>query len=201
MSRIIGGSAGGRRLRMPRGDRTRPTSDRVREALFSTLESTLGVVAGDASWEQVDVLDLYAGSGAVGLEAASRGARRVVLVERDRAAAAVIRDNAHALGLQASVRCAAVGKTLGSRSSAEGTFDVVFLDPPYDLAPGLVSEDLESLARQGWLASRAVVVVERAARAEVTWPAGFEVDRVRRYGETALHHARWAGSSESALSP
>ncbi len=179
MTRIIGGVAGGRRLQTPRGDLTRPTSDRVREALFSAWESALGSLAG------VAFLDLYAGSGAVGLEAASRGAVRVTLVEQDRRTAALVRANAADLALPGvDVVCAPVARFLAGSPSP---YDVVFLDPPYALEAFAVSADLTALAEGGWLAPDASVVVERSTRGEpLTWPAGVEPGRVRSYGETAL---------------
>jgi 16S rRNA (guanine966-N2)-methyltransferase len=185
VTRIIGGAAGGRRLRTPPGARTRPTSDRVREALFSAVTSALGSLDG------LRFLDLYAGSGAVGLEAGSRGAAAVTLVEQDRRTAALIRDNARSVGLAAEVVCAAVGRHLADSPGA--AYDVVFLDPPYDLPGADVEADLQALAA-GWLAPDALVVVERSARdRELRWPAGFAPGRVRSYGETSLSYATWVG--------
>jgi 16S rRNA (guanine966-N2)-methyltransferase len=186
VTRIIGGSAGGRRLRTPPGDRTRPTSDRVREALFSAVESALGSLQG------LRFLDLYAGSGAVGLEAASRGAEAVTLVEQDRRTAGLVRDNARSLDVGGvDVVCAPVARYLAARPVP--AYDVVFLDPPYDLPRGDVEADLAALAG-GWLTQEALVVVERSARArELTWPAGFAPGRVRSYGETSLSFATWVG--------
>lgn len=183
MTRIIGGRAGGRRIQAPRGDATRPTSDRVREALFSALESWCGSLQG------LRFLDLYAGSGAVGLEAWSRGAEAVTLVEQDRRAAALITGNARAIG------CGAADVVLGSAAAvlrrAPGTpYDVVFLDPPYPLADEEVATDLAALATYGWLAPGALVVVERSARSpEPVWPAGLDREREKRYGETILWYA------------
>ena len=122
MTRIIGGSAGGRRLETPRGEATRPTSDRVREALFSAVESWCGTLSG------LRVLDLYAGSGALGLEACSRGADHALLVERDRRTAAVITANARTLGLPgARVVAASVGTVLAS--APDRPYDLVLADP------------------------------------------------------------------------
>lgn len=181
--RVVAGTAGGRRLKVPAGRDTRPTSERVREAVFSALESARGGLAGDA------VLDLFAGSGALGLEALSRGAVAAVLVEADRAAAGVARDNAATLGLPgASVAQAAVARYL---ARAPHPFDVVFLDPPYALGEPELSSVLAALTA-GWLARDADVVVERGTRSpEPAWPVGFEVDRVRTYGDTAVHRAVW----------
>ena len=167
MSRIIGGTAGGRRLATPRGVATRPTSDRVREALFSAIESWCGSLHG------LRFLDLYAGSGAVGLEAWSRGAGVVTLVESDRRTAALIADNARTIGLlKANVVAASVAATLRKPPSAP--YDVAFLDPPYPLGEDDLAADLSALVDHGWLVPAALVVVERSARSpEPTWPEGF----------------------------
>ena len=180
MTRIIGGAAGGRRLKAPGGAQTRPTSDRVREALFSSLDSGLGSLAG------LRFLDLYAGSGAVGLEARSRGAGVVTLVEQDRRTAGLIRDNLRTLGFtQVEVVAGSVARVLAAPPRAP--YDVVFLDPPYTLATEDVVADLATLLEQGWLAPGAVVVVERSTRSgELPWPAGLVLDRMKKYGETTL---------------
>ncbi len=185
MTRIIGGVARGRVIRTPRGDSTRPTADRVREALFSSLESTFGSLRG------LSFLDVYAGSGAVGLEAASRGAERVTAVERDRAASAVITANARALGLAQLEVVTASAAALGDRG-LRAPVDLAFLDPPYDLANGAVSVTLVQLATAGWLADGAVVVVERSRRGDSwTWPEDFRAERERRYGDIILWYGRW----------
>lgn len=178
MSRVIGGVAGGRRLVMPKGQGTRPTSDRVREGLFSSLGGTL---SGRS------FLDLYAGSGAVGLEAASRGAAPVVLVERDPRAVAAIRTNVAALGLAGvAVRAEAVSRFL--TDGGAHAFDVVYVDPPY---ADPVDEVLATLFDGGWVAVDGVVVVERAARdPEPSWPGDAVTDRSRRYGDSALWYGR-----------
>lgn len=168
MTRIVAGVARGRRLAVPPSG-TRPTSDRAREGLFSSL--------GDV--EGLRFLDLYAGSGAVGLEALSRGASYVLLVEKDPRAVAVLRRNVSAVGLPgAEVRAAPVG------SVDETGFDVVFADPPYDVVPDLA-----------WVVARAapggVVVVERSSRdAPLAWPPGVERLRERRYGDGTLWYGR-----------
>ena len=194
MTRIIAGRAGGRTLRTPPGSGTRPTSDRVREALFSALQARDLI-------EGARVLDLYAGSGALGLEAASRGAAEVVLVESDRRAAKVIADNIKDLSLPGvRARPTTVATYLGSRPTAyatheseprrEGTFDLVFIDPPYHLAETDLAAVLDTLATDDWLADDALVIVERSTRSpEPTWPTGWTAEKVRRYGETALWFA------------
>lgn len=180
MTRVIAGTAGGRELRTPAGRGTRPTSDRVREALFSALE------ARDAL-RGAHVMDLYAGSGALGLEAASRGAAEVTLVESDRAAASVIRDNARRLGLRATVLPVTVAAAL---AGTPRELDLVFLDPPYDLSEEALGGDLEALASRGWLADGALVVVERSKRSdEPRWPERLVPERLRKYGETVIWYA------------
>jgi 16S rRNA (guanine966-N2)-methyltransferase len=197
VTRIIGGSAGGRRLKVPAGERTRPTSDRVREALFSSLDSELGTITG------LRFLDLYAGSGAVGLEARSRGAGAVTLVEQDRRTAALIRDNLRGLGFtQVDVVAWPVARVLAA--PPKEPYDVVFLDPPYPLPTDQVLADLGALVEQGWLADGAVVVVERATRSgELSWPDGLVAARSRRYGETTLWygHATASGDEPAGLVP
>lgn len=177
MTRIIAGRAGGRTLRTPRGSATRPTSDRVREALFSALDAR-GAVQG------ASVLDLYAGSGALGLEALSRGAQRAVLVESDRRTAALIATNARELGLaDATVLTRSVLEVL--RGEPDAAYDLALLDPPYPLAETELSQALAALTP--WLAPEAVVVVERSGRSpEPTWPPSWQAERQRRYGETTL---------------
>ncbi|MGH3797257.1 MAG: 16S rRNA (guanine(966)-N(2))-methyltransferase RsmD [Pseudonocardiaceae bacterium] len=180
MTRIVAGVAGGRRLTVPpRG--TRPTSDRVREAVFSALRARRDL-------EGTRVLDLYAGSGALGLEALSRGAAHVRFVESDRCAAAVLRRNAEALGLPgAQVSTATVAAVL--RGDPGLPYDVVLADPPYALGDDALSEVLRGLVSGGWLASGALLVVERAARAAPpTWPDDVAALTQRRYGDTAVYY-------------
>ncbi|MCL3860540.1 16S rRNA (guanine(966)-N(2))-methyltransferase RsmD [Actinotalea sp. K2] len=179
MTRIVAGTAGGRALQVPPKG-TRPTSDRVREALFSYLEHS-GVLDG------AQVLDLYAGSGALGLEAASRGADGVVLVEAARPAAAVCRRNVESLGL-AGVRVVADTVLAHLRRPVRERVDLVMVDPPYDLAEPDLAEVLTALVAH--LAVGAVVMVERSTRSpEPIWPAALVPIRDRRYGETRLWFA------------
>ena len=180
MTRIIAGSAGSLPLEVPTAG-TRPTSDRVRESLFGALESA------DAL-RGARVLDLYAGSGALGLEAASRGAASVDLVEKSPSAAGVVRRNvakvAKALGGDAALRVHATAVSAFLRS-ARGEFDLVFLDPPYDLGDAELTTALEALAPL--LSSHATVVVERASRSpEPPLPPRLVRTRDRRYGDTTL---------------
>jgi 16S rRNA (guanine966-N2)-methyltransferase len=187
VTRIISGAARGRRLAVPPGTSTRPTSDRAREALFSTIEALIRSFAG------ARVLDLYAGSGAVGLEALSRGADHVLLVESDARAAAIIRANAATIGLDgAEVRSERV-ELLAARGAPTASYDVAFLDPPYEVADDALREVITDLLDGAWLSETALVVVERATRGgEWGWPAGIAADRSRRYGEATLWYGRAA---------
>ncbi|HET6479064.1 MAG TPA: 16S rRNA (guanine(966)-N(2))-methyltransferase RsmD [Actinoplanes sp.] len=185
MTRIIAGAHGGRRLSAPAGALTRPTSDRVREAFFSALDSM-------ADLSGVRFADLYAGSGAVGLEAISRGAAHALLVESDAKAARTIRDNIVALrvGNAARLVTGKVAQVVASPPEG-GAYDVVFADPPYAVTGAELIDVQQSLIDFGWLTPDAVVVLERATRdGAVTWVDGITGDRSRRYGETTLWYGR-----------
>ncbi len=192
--RIIAGSVGGRRLAVVPGRTTRPTSDRAREGLFATVEAIRGGLTG------ATVLDLYAGSGAVGLEALSRGATDVLLVEADARAARVIRANIAALGLPgARLVNATVARALAA--GAPKPRDFVFADPPYAVPDEELMAMLAALML-GWLAPGALVAVERATRSGApTWPPGYEPDRSRRYGEATVWYGLAAGVWPAAMSP
>jgi 16S rRNA (guanine966-N2)-methyltransferase len=192
VTRIIGGHAGGRRLQTQRGSHTRPTSDRVREALFSTIEAWCGSLSG------LRFLDLYAGSGAVGIEAWSRGAGVVTLVEQDRRASGMIRDNARAVGFRsAHVVTGSVAATL--RRVPRAPYDLVFLDPPYPHGTDTVESDLHALRDHDWLVPGALVAVERSSRSTApTFPEGFSDVRERHYGETTLWYGHAASSRDAA---
>lgn len=186
MTRIVAGTARGRRLTVPTGDRTRPTSDRVREALFSSLESTLGPLVG------LRVLDLYAGSGALGLEALSRGAAHATLVEAEPPAVRAIRANIAAVGTdRAEVIVGRVERYVDTPPAEP--YDLVLADPPYGLPGRDLTAVLAALA-DGWLSPDALLVVERPRRGDpVEWPSGLVGVRDRRYGETVLWYGRPAG--------
>ncbi len=192
MPRIVAGAARGRRLAAPPGRGTRPTADRAREALFSALEAQLGSLAGRR------VADLYAGSGAVGLEALSRGASAVVLVESDPAAVRSLRANVDAVGLPGAEVVAGRVERVVSRPTGSAAYDLLFADPPYALTDDDLRAVLTAAADNGWLAADALLVVERATRgAEWRWPAGVDALRARRYGEATL----WYGRAGSPLQP
>jgi 16S rRNA (guanine966-N2)-methyltransferase len=189
VARVIAGEARGRRLAVPEGRDTRPTSDRAREGLFATIRSIAGSLTG------ARVLDLYAGSGAVGLEALSRGAGHVLLVESGPRAARVIRDNIEAIGLPGAEVITGRVERILAQGPSKGNYDIVFADPPYALADSDVTGMLTLLADRAWLAPGALVVVERATRSgPVCWPDGYRQDRARRYGEATF----WYGLGPEA---
>jgi 16S rRNA (guanine966-N2)-methyltransferase len=185
MTRIIAGSWGGRRLATPSGSGTRPTSDRVREALFSSLESELG------GFEGLRVLDLYAGSGALGLEAASRGAAHVDLVESAKGAAATIARNIADLGA-ASARLHRVSVERFV-ATPHVDYDLVLVDPPY-------ADDLTAVLTSvaGLVAAEGLVVAERSSRDDFQWPDGLAGIRDKAYGETRLYYGQVAQLSGGA---
>ncbi|WP_052852030.1 16S rRNA (guanine(966)-N(2))-methyltransferase RsmD [Streptomyces avicenniae] len=185
MTRVIAGTAGGRRLAVPPGGGTRPTSDRAREGLFSTWAALFGPLSG------ARVLDLYGGSGAVGLEALSRGAAHALLAESDPRAARTIRENIRALALPgAELRTARAEQLIAGPPPAE-PYDLVFLDPPYATTDDALREILVTLLAGGWLADGALATAERVTRGGTfAWPPGFEALRSRRYGEGTLWYGR-----------
>lgn len=185
MTRIIAGFAGSLALRVPKTG-TRPTSDRTREGIFSALESR-------GATEDARVLDLFAGSGALGLEAASRGAATVVLVERSIDAAGICRANARKVAAAAPTgaapEIAVVPKAvLPFLEQSSGSFDLVFIDPPYDLDESEIERVLHLLVPR--LAPDADVVIERSSRSPApVWPEGLAARRQREYGETIVYYA------------
>ena len=178
----MAGVLGGRRITVPpRG--TRPTTDRVRESLFNVLTARMDL-------DGASVLDLYAGSGALGLEALSRGAATAVFVEADQRAAAVIGQNIETLGVAgATVRRGAVASVLAT--GADRPVDLVLADPPYDVDADAIEDVLSELTTRGWAAEGTVAVVERSASgAQLQWPAGWAVWPHRKYGDTRLEMAQ-----------
>lgn len=189
MTRIVAGTAGGRRIAVPRAFAGRPTSERAREALFATLTSRLG------SWDGRRFADLYAGTGAVGLEALSRGAAHALLVESDRAAARAITANARDIGLDGAVVVSRPVERVTAAPPEGGPYDVLFLDPPYPLPARDVCDVVAALLRGGWCAVDGVVVLERASRdAPFSWPDGIDPGTSRRYGDATF----WYGHADSA---
>lgn len=191
MTRIIAGAARGRRLRTPQGAATRPTADRVREALFSSLGARLGSLEGRGSMEGLRFLDVYAGSGAVGLEARSRGASAVVLVESDRSTAALIKENARVLDVGTVLVLSGKAERFAAEPPPGGQFDVAFFDPPYSLPSGRVHQLITDMLDTGWFSSGADLVVERPRRDDGwRWPQPVSAVQSKRYGETVLWYGR-----------
>lgn len=177
--RVVAGAAKGRRLIAPKGDRVRPTADRVKEAMFSSLQTVVGGAR---------VLDLYAGTGGLGLEALSRGAALVTFVERDRTAVEALRRNVTTVDLPGAEVVVGDAATVLAGEPPGAPFDLVLADPPYRIPDREFGGVLEGLVRH--LAERAIVVVERDARSgPVPWPAELRPGSPRRYGDTALHRA------------
>jgi 16S rRNA (guanine966-N2)-methyltransferase len=202
--RIIAGSARGQRIAVPPGVKTRPTTERVREALFSTLTSALGRTQGSGSqtWSGIRVLDVFAGSGALGLEALSRGARSAVFIESDRKVAAVLRRNIDQLGFpEAHVVIGDAWQTMDRPERMAQDLlpvDVIFVDAPYEVATANIRRLLTQILARGWCREEGLVVIERSAREESSpWPRHrpdegwqWEEGDERRYGETALWYGR-----------
>jgi 16S rRNA (guanine966-N2)-methyltransferase len=180
--RIIAGTFRGRRLLTPKGQAIRPTSDRAREALFNILEH------GAPPVRRARFIDLFCGTGAVALEACSRGAAEVLLIDADAAALAIAQTNLQRLGSPVNVRLLARDAThLGPAHQA---YDLLFLDPPY--RSDLATPALASLANGGWLAPEARIIVELAAREELTIPDGYALEQERRYGAAKFVFLRGA---------
>lgn len=187
MTRIIAGRWGGRRLEVPRQG-VRPTSDRVRESVFNWLDHRID------DWGECRALDLFAGSGALGLEAVSRGATGAVLVERDRGALQVIRRNVDSLaaGGEVVVRSGSVRSVVAQQPVL---CDIVFADPPYGIAEGEIARVLTDYAEHGWIRDGAWLIVETGSRAPEPWPPAMSGLQRRRYGDTVV----WYGHSHIAV--
>jgi 16S rRNA (guanine966-N2)-methyltransferase len=184
--RIIAGKHKGRPLSVPPGTAVRPTSDRAREALFDILAH--GRFADGPAYLDAMVLDAFAGTGAFGLEALSRGARHVTFLEKDRDARAALTDNVRKLGETA--HCTILGGDALKPPRGMGPCNLVFLDPPYN--EDLAASALAALASAGWIAEDALVIVEVAAKQAFAVPAGFAVLEERKYGAARLVFARRA---------
>ncbi|MGL4831924.1 MAG: 16S rRNA (guanine(966)-N(2))-methyltransferase RsmD [Propionibacteriaceae bacterium] len=188
MTRIISGRFGGQRLATPATDKTRPTSDRVREAFFASLVSWAGTVDEALPLTGMTFLDLYAGSGAMGLEALSRGAERATLVESSRPTAAVIRRNVATLGVSAQVVLSTVTSFL---TTTDAHYDIVWFDPPYAVASADIDAELALVVERNIVVRNGLVVVERSSRSEAPcFPAPFTDSWARRYGETTIYCAQ-----------
>jgi len=183
--RIVAGDFKGRALRAPEGSATRPTADRVREALFSHLEARLGGLEG------VRVLDAFAGTGALGLEALSRGAAHCLFVESDRTALSALRANIEhcAIGEDRATVRAGNAFVLAARLAQQGPFDLVLLDPPYTTPAAEVLRLLEALRQEGAIRPGTYVVYEHQRRQQVDWPACYDETHQARYGKTFLSSA------------
>jgi len=179
--RIIAGEWRGRQIKGPPGEQTRPTADRTRETLFSMLTSRLG------SFEDLLVADLFAGSGALGLEALSRGASKAIFVEQDGGALRVLRENVAALGAQQ--RCDVRATSVLALGRAETVPDLILLDPPYETGAGAVA--LDKLRRLGWIGPATWVALETSHREEAE-VKGMEIETVRKVGKAKLHLLRLA---------
>lgn len=183
--RIIAGTAKGRKLISPEGTSARPTSDRAREALFSSLESEFGELHG------IRFLDLFAGSGAVTAEAMSRGARSCTVVESDRTALEIARKNVEMVRstFPESEAVYIEGDVESFVMRPSNPFDVIFLDPPYSFPDSDLTEIVSSLRRSGFIAPSTLVIVERASRSKAfSWPATMRAVKERRYGNAAIYY-------------
>lgn len=188
--RIVAGKFRGASIEAPKGLATRPTSDRVRQALFNVLEHG----APGFDFEGARVLDLFAGSGALGLEALSRGARYAVFIEENAAARAAIRRNVEALGLTGVTKIWRRDATRLGEAATLQPFQLIFCDPPY--GKGLGERALGEAVDRGWADQGAVAVLEERAGGDIAWPAPFhEIDR-RRYGDTQIAIARIGNKSD-----
>jgi 16S rRNA (guanine966-N2)-methyltransferase len=183
--RIVGGEFGGRKLAAPASDRIRPTTDRTRESLFNIL-----MHAYPEALDGTRVLDLFSGTGALGLEALSRGARFCLFVEESAEGRGLLRENIDALGLQGRTKIYRRDATsLGALSPLE-PFDLVFADPPY--GKGLGEKALASAAANGWIADQALVMLEEKTNADIALPKGFEILDSRSFGDTIIRILRWS---------
>ncbi len=189
--RIVAGRHRGRRIAAPEGHDVRPTSDRAREALFNILEHGRFTADGTSPLIDADVLDVFAGSGALGLEALSRGAAHLTCIESSATARSVLRANAKALG--ESARVSVVHADATKPRAASAPCNLVFLDPPY--RSGIAAPALTALAERGWLAEGALCVVEISAAESLDPPAGFTPLDERRYGKAKLVFLRYGATT------
>jgi 16S rRNA (guanine966-N2)-methyltransferase len=181
--RIVSGKFRGKALLSPTDDSIRPTSDRARESVFNILASRIGV-----HLDGLKVLDLFAGTGALGLEALSRGASGAVFVDTGAEARGIIRDHIEAFGIAGIAKLLRRDATALGEAGTMGPFNLVFLDPPY--GKGLGEQALIALKSGGWLAPDATIVLEESAEVELALPEGFEIEDRREYGAAAVHFIR-----------
>ena len=184
MTRIIGGDFRGRSIKVPDAE-TRPTSSRVREAIFSSVEHAV------SGLDDLRVLDLFSGSGAFGIESISRGATEAVLVEKDLRAADTLHSNVANFGIKNARVVIADAFSDVAQKSSRGTFDVVFIDPPYSIEDEQVNALLANLVGNDWLNEYALVVVERGSRSQVVWPESIEELRKKVYGDTSIWYGQY----------
>jgi 16S rRNA (guanine966-N2)-methyltransferase len=184
MTRIIGGDFRGRSIKVPDAE-TRPTSSRVREAIFSSVEHAA------SGLDDLRVLDLFSGSGAFGIESISRGAAEAVLIEKDLRAADTLHTNVANFGIKNARVVIADAFTDVAQKSGRGTFDVVFIDPPYSFEDQDVDTLIANLVQNDWLNEYAVIVVERGSRSQVQWPDSVEELRKKVYGDTSIWYGQY----------
>jgi 16S rRNA (guanine966-N2)-methyltransferase len=184
MTRIIGGDFRGRSIKVPDAE-TRPTSSRVREAIFSSVEHAV------SGLDDLRVLDLFSGSGAFGIESISRGAAEAVLIEKDLRAADTLHTNVANFGIKNARVVIADAFTDVAQKSGRGTFDVVFIDPPYSFEDQDVDTLIANLVQNDWLNEYAVIVVERGSRSQVQWPESVEELRKKVYGDTSIWYGQY----------
>ncbi|MBK5211722.1 MAG: 16S rRNA (guanine(966)-N(2))-methyltransferase RsmD [Coriobacteriia bacterium] len=187
--RIIAGKHKGRPIVAPKGDTTRPTTDRVREAIFSRLVSDFG------DFSDISVLDSFAGSGALGLEALSRGAKRAVFVEEHAKTAQIVKKNIDTLSFGQNSNLLVVDAFKSTTAIAVyGPFDIIFLDPPYKVVPEAIFSYLCDLANRGAINANATIVYEHSAAAKFDLPVGFVISAQKKYGSTVISYADFKGN-------
>jgi 16S rRNA (guanine966-N2)-methyltransferase len=184
MTRIIGGDFRGRSIKVPDAE-TRPTSSRVREAIFSSVEHAV------SGLDDLRVLDLFSGSGAFGIESISRGAAEAVLIEKDLRAADALHTNVANFGIKNARVVITDAFTDVAQKSGRGTFDVVFIDPPYSFEDEQVNTLIANLVKNDWLNEYALIVVERGSRSQVQWPESVEELRKKVYGDTSIWYGQY----------
>ena len=184
MTRIIGGDFRGRSIKVPDAE-TRPTSSRVREAIFSSVEHAV------SGLDDLRVLDLFSGSGAFGIESISRGAAEAVLIEKDLRAADTLHTNVANFGIKNARVVIADAFAEVAQKSGRGTFDVVFIDPPYGFEDQDVNLLISNLVANDWLNDYALIVVERGSRSQVQWPESVEELRKKVYGDTSIWYGQY----------